>query len=54
MHARDKHPDNINLGNFEIAIIKQVSPRNIKREEFRVIDKYRTKCLGLNRYKTLI
>ena len=54
MHATDKHPDSIRLDNFEIAIVKQVSPRNLKREEFRFIDKYRTKCLGLNRYKTLI
>ena len=29
------------------------SPRNIKREEFRVADVYRIKLLGLNRYKTL-
>ena len=54
MHANDKHPDNMSLENFEIAVVKKVSPSNLKREEFRVIDKYRTKCLGLNRYNTLI
>ena len=54
MHSKDKHSHSLSLNNFEIAIIKQVAPRNIKREEFRVVDKYRTKCLGLNRYKTLI
>ena len=58
MHAKDKHPNNMKLENFEIAIVKQTSPRSIKREEFRVIDKYRTKVLGLNKtlglYKTLV
>ena len=54
MHAMDKHPGDITLENFEIAIVKQTSPRNLKREEFRMIDKCRTKCLGLNRYKTFI
>ena len=54
MHAKDKHPENMHLENFEIAIVKQIFPRSIKREEFKVIDKYRTKVLGLNRYKTLI
>ena len=53
MHANDKHPDNMSLENFKITIVKETSPRNIKREEFRVVDKYRTKLLGLNRYKTL-
>ena len=51
MHARDEHTDDISLGNFEIAIVKQIPPRNIKREEFRFIDKYRTQSLGMNRYK---
>ena len=54
MHAMDKHPGDITLENFEIAIVKQTSPRNLKREEFRMIDKCRTKYLGLNRYKTFI
>ena len=54
MHAGEKHPNNISLENFEIALVKSVSPRNLKREEFRMIDKYRTKHLGLNRYKTVI
>ena len=54
MHAKDKHQNNFSLENFKIAIIKKVSPRKIKREEFRVIDKCRTKSYGMNRYKTLI
>ena len=53
MHANDKHPNNMNLENFKVTLVKETSPRNIKREEFRVVDKYRTKLLGLNRYKTL-
>jgi hypothetical protein len=53
MHAKDKHPNNMSLNNFSVAVVKKVSPRNIKREEFRFIEKYRTKCFGLNRYKTL-
>ena len=35
-------------------IVKETSPRNIKLEEFKVTDKYRTNLLGLNRYKTLM
>jgi hypothetical protein len=41
------------LENFRISVVKETSPKNIKREEFRMVDKYRTKILGLNRYKTL-
>ena len=51
MHARETHNTNINLENFEISIVKQISPQNIRREEFRFIEKYRTLQLGLNRYK---
>ena len=29
----DKHPENMSLENFEIAIVKQVPPRRLKREE---------------------
>ena len=53
MHSQELHPDNSNLENFEIAVIKRVNVRNIKREEFRVIDKFRTNTLGLNRYKAM-
>ena len=48
----NKHPENMSLENFEIAIVKQVPPRRLKREEFRYIEKYRTKTL--DRYKTLV
>ena len=51
MHAKEAHGANFNLENFQISIVKKISPQNIRREEFRFIDKYRTIQLGLNRYK---
>ena len=51
MHARDAHSTNFNLENFQISVVKKTSPQNIRREEFRFIEKYRTIQLGLNRYK---
>ena len=51
MHAKEAHGGNFNLENFHISIIKSISPQNIRREEFRYIEKYRTIQLGLNRYK---
>ena len=51
MHARDKHQSQFSLTNFSVAVVKKVSPQQIRREEFRFIDKYRTITLGLNRYK---
>ena len=51
MHAKEMHLSNISLEHFRIGLVKQVPSRNIKREEFRYIDKFRTNTLGLNRYK---
>ena len=51
MHAKDMHDPNFTLDNFNISIIKKISPHHIRREEFRFIEKYRTIQLGLNRYK---
>ena len=51
MHSKDVHGRNFDLKNFTISIIKKISPQNIRREEFRYIEKYRTIQLGLNRYK---
>ena len=51
MHAKDVHQSQFSLKNFTIAIVKKVSPQQLRREEFRFIDKYRTIPLGLNRYK---
>ena len=51
MHAKDVHNSNFSLKNFTISIVKKISPQQIRREEFRFIEKYRTIQLGLNRYK---
>ena len=51
MHARTKHEELFDLQNFKITLVKKCSPQTIRREEFKVIDKYRTKIRGINRYK---
>ena len=51
MHAMDMHENQFSLENFSVAVVKKVSPQQLRREEFRFIDKYRTIPLGLNRYK---
>ena len=51
MHAKDKQENNFSLKNFAIAVVKKVSPQNLRREEFPFIEKYRTYPFGLNRYK---
>ena len=51
MHAKDKHQNDFSLNNFSIAVVKKVSPQQLRREEFRFIDKYKTIPQGLNRYK---
>ena len=51
MHAKDMHPNQFSLENFSVALVKKVSPQQIRREEFRFIEKFRTIPFGLNRYK---
>ena len=51
MHAREVHNSNFSLNIFSIAVIKKVSPQRLRREEYRHVEKYQTKTLGLNRYK---
>ena len=51
MHAHTKHEEIFSLQNFEITLVKKCSPQTIRREEFKYIDKYRTKTRGINRYK---
>jgi hypothetical protein len=51
MHAREVHQRQFSLDIFSVAVIKKVSPQNLRREEFKHIDKFRTNSLGLNRYK---
>ena len=51
MHARDVHQTQFSLDIFTISVVKKVSPQQLRREEFKFIEKYRTLTLGLNRYK---
>ena len=52
MHARNAHGENFDLKNFEISLIKKCSPQRIRREEFKYIDKFKTRIFGINRYKS--
>ena len=51
MHSKTVHAERFSLANFKISLIKKVSPQRIRREEFKYIDKYRTRTRGINRYK---
>ena len=51
MHSRTVHGENFNLRDFRITLVKKCSPQVIRREEFKYIDKYRTRTRGINRYK---
>ena len=51
MHAKSVHPHSFDLSHFKITLLKKVSPQRIRREEFKFIDKYKTRTLGINRYK---
>ena len=53
MHAKSCHPDNFSLKNFKISLVQQCTPQTIRRNEFKFIDKYKTRVRGLNRYKNL-
>lgn len=53
MHAMEYHSLTPELHNFKVSIVSQVSPQRIRREEFKWVEKFRTNCLGLNRYKVL-
>ena len=52
MHAKECHIENFSLETFSISVVKKVSPQQLRREEFKFIDKFRTAPLGLNRYKS--
>ena len=51
MHSHTIHPEQMDLRNFKITLVKKCSPQRIRREEFKVIDKYCTRTRGINRYK---
>ena len=50
-HSRAVHQEQFNLSDFRITLVKKCSPQRIRREEFKHIDKYRTRTRGINRYK---
>ena len=43
MHSKTVHATRFSLTNFKISLVKKVSPQRIRREEFKYIDKYRTR-----------
>ena len=51
MHSHRTHQENFSLSDFSITLVKKCSPQTIRREEFKFIDKYRTRTRGINRYK---
>ncbi len=51
MHAKSCHGNNFSLNNFKISLVRQCTPQTIRREEFKYIDKYKTRVRGINRYK---
>ena len=51
MHAHSVHEEHFNLNDFKITLVKKCSPQRIRREEFKFIDKFRTRTRGINRYK---
>ena len=51
MHSHNNHEEQFNLENFKITLVKKCSPQRIRREEFKYIDRYRTRTRGINRYK---
>ena len=52
-HCFDHHPDNMQLSNFKIGIVKSVNPIELDREENRFITKFRTDIWGLNRMNVI-
>ena len=54
MHAKEVHQTRFSIDIFTISLVKKVSPQQLRREEFKFIDKYRTNTLGLNRYKVYV
>ena len=51
MHAWEAHRTSFSLDIFSVSLVKKVSPQQLRREEFKFIEKYRTLTHGLNRYK---
>ena len=53
MHAYDVDDGELDLKDFEVAVVSKVPPRRLNREEFIFIDKFQTKTKGLNRYQVV-
>jgi hypothetical protein len=49
MHCFLKHQSDFNMGHFKLGIVKTVRPIDLDREENKLITKFRTNILGLNR-----
>ena len=54
MHAYDVHNGELELSDFNVAVVSKVPPRRLNREEFIFIDKFQTKTKGLNRYQVVL
>ena len=52
MHAKECHQNNLSLNNFSVAVVRKVSPQQLRRQEFKFIDKFMAASKGLNRYKS--
>ena len=52
MHAKECHQNNFSLNNFSVAVVRKVSPQQLRRQEFKFIDKFMAASKGLNRYKS--
>ena len=51
LHAMENHPDHFDINIYKMAVLREVNPRCLNREEFRYIEKFRTNSFGLNRCK---
>ena len=40
MHAKECHQNNFSLNNFSVAVVRKVSPQQLRRQEFKFIDKF--------------
>ena len=52
-HCQLEHPDQFDLCNFRLGLVKKVPPKNIDREEDILIHKYKTHIWGLNRIEVV-
>lgn len=49
LHAKERHPDQFNMGIFRFAIVDSVQGGTLNRREARAIHELRTNVMGLNR-----